>query len=112
MRACLALPTSRSGDSPTWRQMILAACRQQKMHADLPVADDADFHEWEDPLDFLEQCILWDTDCRRCWNIWTPTPKRAGKSKNSSASTTIISSPSPRNRPIPKPSGCWLNWSS
>ena len=49
-------------DLPTWRQMILAACRQQKMHADLPAADDADFHEWEDPLDFLDQCILWDTD--------------------------------------------------
>ena len=47
---------------PTWRQLILAACRQQKMDEDLPDPDEADFHQWEYPLDFLEQCILWDAD--------------------------------------------------
>lgn len=63
-------------DSPTWRQLILDACRQQKMHADLPAPDDADFHQWEDPLDYLEQCILWDTDWALLEHLLDADPKK------------------------------------
>jgi hypothetical protein len=47
---------------PTWRQLVLAACRQREFVGDLPDPDDVDFHCWEYPLEFLEQCVLWDTD--------------------------------------------------
>jgi hypothetical protein len=47
---------------PTWRELVLAACRQCRVDDDLPAADDEHQDRWEFLLDCLQQRVLWDTD--------------------------------------------------
>ncbi|NLF71767.1 MAG: hypothetical protein GX575_22275 [Candidatus Anammoximicrobium sp.] len=46
----------------TWRQLILAACREAGVGGDLPAEDCRDKLEWDYPVDCLEARVLWDYD--------------------------------------------------
>jgi hypothetical protein len=73
-------PWVPESELPTWRQLVLDACRQQKMQEGLPAPDDADLRQWEYPLDFLEQCILWDTDWALSGHL-DADPKKSSRAK-------------------------------
>jgi hypothetical protein len=48
-------------ESPTWRQLVLAACREQGIEAPLgPESEDGD--EWDLLIDCLAGRVLWDED--------------------------------------------------
>jgi hypothetical protein len=50
--------------SLTWRELILAACRQREIDEELPAADCEDLNQWELLIDCLMDAVLWDEDWR------------------------------------------------
>ena len=46
----------------TWRQLILAACREAEVAEELPEEDCRDKREWDFPIEVLESRVLWDYD--------------------------------------------------
>ena len=47
---------------PTWRQLVLAACRESTDGSDLPSEEDEDLETWRLLIMYLEDRILWDND--------------------------------------------------
>jgi len=47
---------------PSWRQLILAACREAEVGEELPGEDCLDKSEWDLCVDYLEARVLWDYD--------------------------------------------------
>jgi hypothetical protein len=47
---------------PTWRERVLAACRETEPSIDLPPVDNEDLDEWDSVVTHLEDRVLWDTD--------------------------------------------------
>ena len=46
----------------TWRQLILAACREAEVAEELPEENCRDKREWDFPIEVLESRVLWDYD--------------------------------------------------
>jgi hypothetical protein len=44
------------------RGLVRLACRQMESHDDLPAQRSTDFERWEDAVQSLMDCVLWDTD--------------------------------------------------
>ncbi len=51
-----------AGRPPSWRQLVLDACRQRGIADELPVPNCGDFGEWEILIECLEAGVLWDAD--------------------------------------------------
>jgi hypothetical protein len=45
-----------------FRALVRVACRQTDSHDDLPARRSTDFERWEEAVQSLMDCILWDTD--------------------------------------------------
>lgn len=51
-----------AGCPPSWRQLVLDACREREIADELPVSNCEDFGEWEILIECLESGVLWDAD--------------------------------------------------
>jgi len=51
-----------SHELPTWRALVLAACRDVGIDDSLPEASTDDLEEWDPLIDCLADRILWDAD--------------------------------------------------
>ncbi len=45
-----------------FRGLVRLACAQMDSHDDLPTLGSTDFERWEDAVQSLMDCVLWDTD--------------------------------------------------
>jgi hypothetical protein len=61
-------------ESPSWRELVLAACRERKIE-ELPDSASTDFGEWELQVDCLANAVLWDEDWRDCESLLDVDPQ-------------------------------------
>ena len=61
-------------ESPTWRELVVAACREQGIE-ELPDPESEDLDEWEVLVDSLAASVLWDEDWRDNENLLDVDPK-------------------------------------
>lgn len=56
------LAAGDTAGTPSWRQMVAGACRENSI-SDEPIdVEDDDADEWDILLECLEDCVLWDED--------------------------------------------------
>jgi len=67
-------------ESPSWRELVLAACREKDI-IDLPEVECEDTNEWEVLIDSLAEGVLWDEDWKDSESLLDIDPResRAGK---------------------------------
>jgi hypothetical protein len=51
-----------AGGRPTWRELVLDACRERRVDDKLPSRDCADLEEWDLLIQCLADNVLWDDD--------------------------------------------------
>lgn len=61
-------------ESPTWRELVVAACREQGIE-ELSDPESEDLDEWEVLVDSLTASVLWDEDWRDNENLLDVDPK-------------------------------------
>ncbi|MCA9124491.1 MAG: hypothetical protein H6822_24995 [Planctomycetaceae bacterium] len=58
--------------APSWRELVLAACREVTKLDDLPAAESSEAEEWEFLIDCLRDLILWDRDWQMIEHLDVP----------------------------------------